>query len=309
MRVIIELPTWLGDSVMTTPAIENIVRQFQDCEIIFIGSKIAIDLMSEHPNCIASYVLDRKLMYLIKRIRSFRSIDLFISFRSSIRTKLFFVFLDAEKKFQFNKHKFSSGHQVEKYNKFVQESLNSNFKAGKLKIFNTRKKYQSKLPILGINPGASYGSAKCWPYKKFVEVALTLSKKFDILILGSPNEIELSKKITNELKNNNCKNFKNLTGKTTIKELVGHISTLDLFITGDSGSMHIAAAFQIPTVSIFGPTKVNETCQWMNNKSNIIKKDLACQPCMQRVCPLGHHECMNKITSNEVINSALSLIR
>jgi heptosyltransferase-2 len=120
--------------------------------------------------------------------------------------------------------------------------------------------------------------------------------------------VSLSNKITQELRNKNCKNFTNLTGKTSIKDLMSYISSLDVFITGDSGPMHIAAAFQIPTVSIFGPTKVNETSQWMNNKSSILKKDLDCQPCMKRVCPLGHHKCMKKISSKDVINSALSLI-
>jgi len=72
--------------------------------------------------------------------------------------------------------------------------------------------------------------------------------------------------------------------------------------------MHIAAAFQIPTVSIFGPTKAHETSQWMNEKSNLVKKELACQPCMKRVCPLGHHDCMGEINSKEIIDAALSLI-
>jgi len=308
MRILIELPTWLGDCVMTTPAIENIVKKYHDCEIVFIGSQVSIDLVSSHPKCLETYILDRGLINLVTTIRSIKSIDLFISFRGSIRTKLFKFLLNAENKYQYNKNKFSSGHQVEKYNQFIQESVGIDFKAERLKIFNSSNVHPSKMPLLGLNPGASYGSAKCWPYEKFVEVAVSLSSKFDILIFGGPDEVCLSKKIAQELRNKNCKNFTNLTGKTTIKELVSYISSLDIFITGDSGPMHIAAAFQIPTVSIFGPTKVNETSQWMNNKSSILKKDLDCQPCMKRVCPLGHHNCMKKITSKEVINSALSLI-
>jgi len=308
MRILIELPTWLGDCVMSTPAIENIVKKHKDCEIIFIGSKVSIDLMSSHPNCIDTYVLDRKIINLIKTIRSIKFIDLFISFRGSIRTKLFQLLLNTENKYQYNKNKFSSEHQVEKYNQFIQDYIGLDFKAGKLKLFNSSHEYSSKTPLLGLNPGASYGSAKCWPYEKFVEVAVSLSDKFDILIFGGPDEVGLSKKITRELRNKNCKNFTNLTGKTTIKDLVRYISSLDIFITGDSGPMHIAAAFQIPTVSIFGPTKVNETSQWMNKKSYIVKRELSCQPCMKRVCPLGHHDCMKKITSKNVINSALSLI-
>ena len=78
---------------------------------------------------------------------------------------------------------------------------------------------------------------------------------------------------------------------------------LDLFLTGDSGPMHIAASFNIPTVSIFGPTKDEETSQWMNPQNIIVKKNLECQPCMRRKCPLGHHDCMKLIKTNEVLNA------
>ena len=103
------------------------------------------------------------------------------------------------------------------------------------------------------------------------------------------------------------KNYKNLAGNTTITELINKISSLDLFITGDSGPMHIAAAFQIPTVAIFGPTKDKETSQWMNKKSIIVKKNLDCQPCMKRICPLQHHNCMNLIKAIDVLKAVNSI--
>jgi heptosyltransferase-2 len=65
--------------------------------------------------------------------------------------------------------------------------------------------------------------------------------------------------------------------------------------------MHIAAAFKIPTISIFGPTNSEETSQWCNEKSILIKKNLTCQPCMERACPLFHHNCMKLIKASEVL--------
>ena len=71
--------------------------------------------------------------------------------------------------------------------------------------------------------------------------------------------------------------------------------------------MHIAASFQIPTIAIFGPTRDNETSQWMNQKSVVIKKNLDCQPCMKRHCPLKHHNCMKTIQASDVLNALKSI--
>ena len=130
-----------------------------------------------------------------------------------------------------------------------------------------------------------------------------MSKKYDIVIFGGASEIDIANDIEKELIKNNVKNYKNLAGKTTISELISKISKLDLFITGDSGPMHVAAAFQVPTVAIFGPTKDNETSQWLNEKSTIVKKNLDCQPCMQRTCLLKHHNCMKLIKAVDVLNA------
>jgi len=307
MKLLIELPTWLGDCVMTTPAIENIIFKYPNCRIIFIGSRVSIELMRYHPNHIDSMTLERNVFSLYSQIKKIGTVDMFLSFRSSMRTKLISFFLNSNKKFQYEKKLYSFGHQVERYNMFINDSLLINRKPKNLVIYGANPKAGLSKPVMGINPGASYGSAKCWPYEKYAEVATSLSKKFDILIFGGKKELNLVEKIESKLKENNCRNYVNLAGRTSTKELIDYISSLDLFITGDSGPMHIAAAFRIPTVSIFGPTKEYETCQWMNDKSSIIKKDLACQPCMERVCPLKHHDCMKKISSREVINSALSL--
>ena len=71
--------------------------------------------------------------------------------------------------------------------------------------------------------------------------------------------------------------------------------------------MHFAAALKIPTVAIFGPTKDSETSQWMNAKSVVIKKNLECQPCMKRKCPLKHHNCMKLVESSDVIEAIKKL--
>ena len=163
------------------------------------------------------------------------------------------------------------------------------------------------MPILGINPGASYGSAKRWYPQEFAKVASELSDQYDIVIFGGPSEADIAGDIEKSLIEKGVDNYQNLASNTTIPELIRHISRLDLFITGDSGPMHVAAAFEVPTVAIFGPTKDDETSQWMNEKSSILKKNIDCQPCMKRTCPLGHHDCMNLIKAADVLQSIKSL--
>ena len=310
MKILIELPTWLGDCVMATPAIENIVNFDNDVKITFIGSFVAIEAMKNHQKVFKTVVLDKKYGVLYKITRELGEFDAFFSFRSSLRAKFLKFLISAKNKYQFDKNKYQYRHQVEKYNDFINDSLKSNFPAGKLVLHADSLKLSinnSSLPILGINPGASYGSAKRWHPEEFAKVASELSGQYDIVIFGGEDEVDIVMDIEKLLLEKSVKNYQNLAGKTTIPELINHISHLDLFITGDSGPMHVAAAFEVPTVAIFGPTKDDETSQWMNEKSLIVKKNLDCQPCMKRTCPLGHHNCMNLIKAVDVLDSVKSL--
>jgi len=306
MRVLIELPTWLGDCVMATPAIENIANFDNDVQITLIGSFVVIEALKNHPKVVKTVVLDKKYRVLYKTARNLGEFDYFFSFRSSLRTKFLKFLISAKNKYQFDKNKYQHRHQVEKYNDFINDSLNINFPPGKL-LLSTINSQSSTQKTVGINPGASYGSAKRWYPEEFAKVASELSDQYDIVIFGGPDEQDIALDIEKLLIKKDVKNYKNLAGKTTIPELINHISNLDLFITGDSGPMHVAATFEVPTVAIFGPTKDDETSQWMNEKSLIVKKNLDCQPCMKRTCPLGHHDCMKLIKAVDVLDSVKSL--
>ncbi|MDA8905285.1 glycosyltransferase family 9 protein [Candidatus Thioglobus sp.] len=303
MKILIEIPSWLGDAVMTTPAIENLINYFGDVEITLLGSFISIEALKNHPKVIKTYVLDKKFINLYKTLKAFEEFDIFFSFRGSFRAKFTKFFISSAKKYQFDKNKFFTGHQVEKYNSFVNHSLGINSLPNKLKLHSEKKTGTKKNKLLGINPGASYGNAKRWYPKKFADVAFELSSQFDIVILGGPSEKEIAFDIENYLAEYGIQNYQNLAAKTSIIELINQIENLDLLVTGDSGPMHIAAALNIPTVAIFGPTNHKETSQWMNSKSIIVKKDLECQPCMKRTCPLKHHKCMQQVEVSDVLDA------
>ena len=308
MKILIELPTWMGDAVMASATIENIVNYYDSPEITLIGSSISTEVIKNHPCVKRSHVLSKKYISLIKIVRNLSDFDVFFSFRSSLRSTILKLLVSSKNKYQYKNSQYQNRHQVEKYNDFVNDSLDTNFLAGKLVLHKGKKLITNNpKPLVGINPGASYGSAKRWYPQEFAKVASELSSQYEIIIFGGHNEKDIAADIEKLLVEKGVKNYTNLAGNSTIQELINRISSLDLFITGDSGPMHLAASFQVPTVAIFGPTKDEETSQWMNNKSIIVKKDLVCQPCMQRTCPLKHHNCMNHIKAIDVLNAVKSL--
>ena len=293
---------------MSTPAIENISHYFNEIEISIFGSKTSVELIKNHPRVVNSLVIDSKNHLSLKAYTGLGSFDYYFSFRGSTRAKIIKLIVNAKNKYQFNHKKFSNRHQVKKYTDFINHALDTRLHPGNLISYveNPNKKSTSRL--LGINPGASYGDAKRWSPEKFAQIAIELSSSFDIIIFGGIDELRFSNKIEDLLIKNNIHNFSNLAGKTTITELTKHISSLDIFLTGDSGPMHIAASLQIPTVALFGPTNSAETSQWKNPHSLIVKKNLDCQPCLKRKCPLIHHNCMRLIEAKEVIDSISEII-
>jgi heptosyltransferase-2 len=316
-KILIEIPTWLGDATMATPAIENIVAKFPKCKLIIFGSKASTTLFLHHPN-LEKIIIDdsrdggNRYLNLRRVAKSIGKVDLAFSFRRNFTTKFFLWFVDTKEKFIYKRYTKYIKHQVVRYNDFVNKSLNLDTTAKKLKIYlekdtKTKKTTKQQKPILGINPGATYGSAKRWYPKEFAKVAIALSKDYDIVIFGGDGEIDMADDIEKFLKDKNITNYQNIAGKTTLKQLINHITNLNLFITNDSGPMHLASAFSISTVCIFGPTKYKETKQWKNPNEMTIKKDYICMPCMKRVCPLSdkvaNHQCMKDITSDDVLKS------
>ena len=312
MKILIEIPTWLGDAVMATPAIRNIINHFPNSEIILFGSYVSIEALKSFPEVSHVRVDDSKKGFnryiaLYKIAKEFGRVEYFFSFRRSTSSKIFRLLVNAKKKFQYKRLTKDEVHQSIRYNDFVNHSLKTDYETGKLELHTVKKDMKRK--VLGLNPGATYGSAKRWYPSEFAKVAKYFSDSFDIIIFGGPNEVEMAAEVEALLEKEGINNYTNYAGKTSIEELISLVASLDLFITNDSGPMHVAAAFEIPTVAIFGPTRFVETSAWMNPNYAIARVDIECAPCMKRVCPLGHHECMKRVDAQMVIELAKTIIK
>ena len=289
---------------MTTPAIENIKLIYPNAKITILGSYVSTQAFKLSSN-ITKIIVDNskqsgnRFLNLFQFAKQVGEVDLAISFRKSLSSKFMMLFINAKNKYSYKRYNKEEIHQVLRYNDFINISLKTKLEAKDLYLDFKAFKYE-KL-TLGINPGATYGSAKRWYSQEFAKVAISLSSRYDIVIFGSSAEIDIAKDIENILIKQGITNYKNLASKTSIPKLISKIAGLDIFLTNDSGPMHIAASFKVTTYCIFGPTKYNETNQWNNENENIISKNLDCSPCMKRVCPIKTHVCMKDITANDVL--------
>ena len=157
--------------------------------------------------------------------------------------------------------------------------------------------------IVGINPGATYGSAKCWLPSRFREVTEKLLEQEGVYVVyfGDLATVSLVKEICQGL----SPRVIDLAGITSLRELASVISTCTVILTNDSGPMHIADAVGTPIVALFGST--SDTVTGPYRKGTIIHKHVECSPCYQRTCPIDFR-CMKKIEADEVFQALQNIL-
>lgn len=151
-------------------------------------------------------------------------------------------------------------------------------------------------PLIGMNPGATYGLAKCWYPDRFGELGKRVSEKWQarILLFGKEEEGPIVHEIQSHIGTKGI----DLTGKTGLLQLAALLERCHLLVTNDTGTMHVATAVGTPVVAIFGSTPPLTTGPWGEGHV-VVKKDLPCSPCWKRICPTDHR-CMDLITVDEV---------
>jgi heptosyltransferase-2 len=155
--------------------------------------------------------------------------------------------------------------------------------------------------IVGVNPGSTYGGAKRWLPERFAETADRLARDRGgrVVIVGARGEEALGHAIAHKMAVKPLV----LSGQTSIRELMAVIKRCKLFLTNDTGPMHIAAAFGVPVVALFGPTDHRNTSPW-GHRHTIVRHPVDCSPCLLRECPIDHR-CMTRIMVDEVYQAAV----
>ena len=164
---------------------------------------------------------------------------------------------------------------------------------------------ETKKTIIGIAPGATYGPAKRWFPDRFAAVMDKLDEEFSTqgIILGGKSDWEVAQEVQKLARTK----LINLAGETTLREAIYLISQCRLFISNDSGLMHIAGALNILTIALFGSTNPATTAP-AGNKSTIVRREVSCSPCLKETCPTDFR-CMRLISVEDVFKAAQNLMR
>lgn len=159
--------------------------------------------------------------------------------------------------------------------------------------------------IIGIAPGATYGPAKRWLPERFGAAADRLSADLNarVVLFGGKGDWETAEQV----RKNAHTDMINIAGKTTLQEAVYLISQCRLFISNDSGLMHVAGALNIPTVAIFGSTNPVTTSP-PGEKTILVRKPVSCSPCLKKTCPTDFR-CMTMITVDDVVAASNTLLK
>jgi heptosyltransferase-2 len=158
-------------------------------------------------------------------------------------------------------------------------------------------------PAIGISPGAAYGNAKRWLPERFAEAAARLN--LPAVVFGSPGERALCEEVAAALRSAG-RDVRNLAGETTLREFIDLAAACSLFLTNDSGGMHVASALGVPTVTIFGAT--DETATGPTGPlARVVREHAECSPCLLRECPIDHR-CMTRVTADRVAATATQLL-
>jgi heptosyltransferase-2 len=160
-------------------------------------------------------------------------------------------------------------------------------------------------------PGAEYGPAKRWPAIHYAELARNLDRP--VVLLGSGKEADLCQEIAGAAGHGTCLN---VAGKTALLQAFALIAAARAVVSNDSGLMHVAAAFGVPQVAVFGSSSPLHTPP-LNDQAQVLwlKQDpayqppLDCSPCFQRECPLGHTRCLYDITPERVLSAVNAATR
>jgi lipopolysaccharide heptosyltransferase II len=311
-RILIRAPNWLGDSVITVPAVRAIKAGRPDAHITIAAPEKIASVWRLIPEIDEVLSLEAgSLFSTVRTIRKQRPFDVAILFPNSLRTALEAWFAGIPRRVGFAGHRrrwllnqvvseeLRRGpiqHQVYRYLRMARE-IGGPQEAPEVRKFLPRRKANGAPAKLGLCPGAEYGPAKRWLPERFAEVALAIAEAHPIqwVLFGTSADRERGAAIEAAL-GAHCVNR---IGQTTLDQLATELGECALLLTNDTGTMHLATLIGVPVVAVFGSTEPRLTGP-LGNSHDVLRHQVECSPCFLRECPIDFR-CMTAVSVEEVV--------
>lgn len=342
LQIGVFLPNWIGDVVMSTPALRALHNFIGPRgQLIGIMKPYVAEVLEGTPWLDDRIWFDRKSpdkqlhgSSLVRRLKKLQ-LDAVIIMTNSLRTAYYAWQSEVPCRVGYARygrgplltdrlHPPRRGWQLEPisavdYYLGLAQAIGAQADSNRLELATTvadeaiatamwqRRGWNDGRPVIVMNTGGAYGSAKQWPEENFAELARRVVRDLDsrVVINCGPSEREMADRIAQQV---NCNDVVSLSEEAIgigISKAV--IRRSDLLISTDSGPRHFGAAFGVPTISLFGSTDP----RWSNNyhiHSIELQRHVPCGPCAKRTCPLGHHRCMRELTVDHVFRAVRMML-
>jgi lipopolysaccharide heptosyltransferase II len=313
-------PRGIGDIVLSTIVLDNLKAHFPSVKIDYLTERFAKSAVENNPLVNKVITIDKKEFPLkaalkIRKEKYDMILDLWsnprsaqITFLSGVKYRVGFAYRGRRYAYNFLATSSKGEHHAAEHNLELLKAIDVpiiskkihyyiNDKENKIAKDFINKNFSLGKTIIGIVPSGGWPSKRC-DASKWVEIGKVITGKYNagILILWGPGD----ESDANYIKENLHASI--LAPKTTISEMSGFIKNCNIIIANDSGPMHIAAALDIPTLGIFGPTNPKGHGPYSENSAYIIKEDLFCIICNLLECPY-HHECMLQLSNEKILEA------
>jgi heptosyltransferase-2 len=334
-RIVVRGTNWVGDAVMSVPALRELRRLFPDAHITLATRSWAHGLFADANFLDDIHIHEGKgLRSVVHQVREWqkRQFDLAVLFPNSLEAALvaaisrvpFRTGYATEGRHRLLTHPLklpewrSSRHEIFYYLNIVEQLAGPGYQMGQpdgslavseerkaeARTFLRNRGVRDGRPLVALCPGSINSRAKRWPSDRYAVLADRFINDFDaeVVLIGSGAETDVSLEVSSAMRRKPVV----LTGQTNLAQLVSLLSVVDLVVTNDTGPAHIASALNRPTLVIFGPTNPLTTRPY-SETGEIMRVPPECAPCMLRDCPIDHR-CMTAITADDVFQRAVTMV-
>ncbi|GKS59017.1 hypothetical protein YTPLAS18_25440 [Nitrospira sp.] len=339
-RLLVRVPNWIGDAVMCEPALRAVGRCFPHASLTVLARPSVAALLEGHPSITDCIVYDHRNRHrglkgkwdLARALRRER-FDAAVLFQNAFEAALLSCLAGIPRRLGYatDGRGWLLTHAVPTPTTPAQQA---HYYVGLLRtigyegavepprlylreedcaVVNRRLEQAGVRPnevLIGLNPGSTYGAAKRWIPERFAGTVERLVRWYRdhrgqsarVVIVGATGEEKLGESIARLLD----ESVLVWSGRTTIRELMAVTARCSVYLTNDTGPMHVAAAFGVPVVAVFGPTDWRSTAPF-GDRHALIRQPVDCAPCLLRECPIDHR-CMTRVTVDHVVDAAERLL-